>query len=646
METRTQHTSAGFAELTGNDYLSIPRIGEDGSLYGVNVLHAEAAALLEWAGPDDGTPLFQPAAGVSGPAVPLTGLRWRRLDRWIPTFAAELPGGVRLTGTICAPTGYPAARGFLVRFDLEHGGRAAVEVTVALHVRWGRSRHWIVTDRPLPGRNRMRADRARQSLSLETDGGRGPALAVVGSDGLVVDATWLDQPDTASADVMAPAAAGSTIEADHGEPLGATLSQTVAVVPNRRTTLSFFVGAGREPDGARAAATALRRTGADPWIRQARLELSHTLRAAQDHRWADMLNRNLLFNRYFAVGRAIDDDHLYLVRSRSTLCPAPAVFNEREALLWTLPALIIADPALAREALFRVLETFSERSGEHLRYLDGGAFDPAFSLEQFLLYAWAIDHYVAAAQDPTPLDEPLVQQVLAELDAALYMRLHPEHMLCATELLPSGDAADYPYTTLGNTMLWAYAQALPRIWQRHNGAEEPPPRFEGTGSEIAAAIWQHCVTVIDGEHVLTSSTDTEGGAAVYDDPEGSLALLPFFGFCAPDDPVWSATMEFLRSTRYPLWRGGPVAGIAHRADPGRARLAALVSDLLGPGSSDALDRLLKLALPAGVAAAAYDPATGEPTEPHHAAAAGFLAWALVRAAEAPSASVARKRRGR
>jgi uncharacterized protein len=624
----------GFAELTGNDYVSIPHIGEDAAVHGVNVLHAAAAGLLEWAGNDGGEPLFRPLAGSPDALAPLAGLRWKRLDRWIPTFATELPGGVRLAGTICAPVGYPAARGFVFRFELEHGGRAAVDVAVALDVCWAASRHWIATARPAPGNNRISAELSGGVVCLATDAGAGPAIAIVADRPVALDAAWLPEGDVAFR------------TAEHGDALKVRLTQTVNVVPNRRTTLSFFVGAGREPDGARAAATALRRTGADAWIRQARLELSHTLRAAQDHRWADMLNRNLLFNRYFAVGRAIDDDHLYLVRSRSTLCPAPAVFNEREALLWTLPALIIADPALAREALFRVLETFSERSGEHLRYLDGGAFDPAFSLEQFLLYAWAIDHYVAAAQDPTPLDEPLVQQVLAELDAALYMRLHPEHMLCATELLPSGDAADYPYTTLGNTMLWAYAQALPRIWQRHNGAEEPPPRFEGTGSEIAAAIWQHCVTVIDGEHVLTSSTDTEGGAAVYDDPEGSLALLPFFGFCAPDDPVWSATMEFLRSTRYPLWRGGPVAGIAHRADPGRARLAALVSDLLGPGSSDALDRLLKLALPAGVAAAAYDPATGEPTEPHHAAAAGFLAWALVRAAEAPSASVARKRRGR
>jgi hypothetical protein len=38
-------------------------------------------------------------------------------------------------------------------------------------------------------------------------------------------------------------------------------------------------------------------------------------------------------------------------------------------------------------------------------------------------------------------------------------------------------------------------------------------------------------------------------------------------------------------------------------------------------------------LPAGVAATAYDPATGEASGPYHAALAGFLAWALVRAAE-------------
>src|SRR5690606_37234468 len=126
-----------------------------------------------------------------------------------------------------------------------------------------------------------------------------------------------------------------------------------------------------------------------------------------------------------------------------------------------------------------------------------------------------------------------------------------------------------------------------------------------------------------------SSANLEGDAAVYDDPALSLALLPFFGFCSADDPVWRATMEFLRSPRYPLWRAGAIGGVAARSGSGRPRTSALCADLLTPDARAALDRLLRLRLPGGVAAASYDTDTGQAEEPHHAALSGFIAWTLV-----------------
>jgi uncharacterized protein len=605
-------------ELTGNDYLSIPFIYADGSIDGVNVLHGGLAGLVEWCGESAQRPLLRPTVRIGGHPVQLSDVRWRRLDRWIPVCTARCTDEVTLTLTVCAPGGYPAARGFFVRCELHNGGRAAVDAEVELEVCFAWSRHWIATGRPLAGPNLLDATAA--ALVLETDGGRGPALAV------------LTEPHASASYTVEEGAAEAGVHRNNGTPIVARIRQTLSLTPKRPVAAVFHVGAGRERDGAVAAAVGMRRAGAAQLLRQARLELSHTLRAGEDHRWGDTLNRNLLFNRYYATGRGIDDDQFYLLRSRATRCPEPALFNEREALLWTIPALILADQGLAREALFRVLELFSDRAGEHRRYLDGGSFDSAFVLDQYLLYPWLIAHYTLAADDPSILEEPLVRQVLYEADSALFTRLHPQHMLAATDLLPSGDPADHPYTTFGNALLWSFCDALPRIWQA-NGADAPPPRFLGAGNEVAAAVWQHCVTDVAGEPIFASSTGADGEAAVYDDPLGSLAMLPFFGFCGTDDPVWAATMEFLRSARYPLWRQGPVAGLAGRSDPARPRLAALCADLLGAQPADALDRLLRVRMPGGIAAATYDADTGEAAEPFHGALAGFLAWTLVRAAE-------------
>ena len=630
-------------ELTGNDYVSIPSIDGDGSMDAINVLHGASAGFIEWSG--GGSALLRPRILFDGIEVSTEALRWRRLDRWIPVFTVDLPDGSTVTGTICAPGGYPPARGFIVRFEAENRGRTARELRVELDVEWAWSRLWIATARPLAGSNVLTADAAGTALTLETDGGRGPALAIGTSRPPELFAVG-------GTGELAAFRGGSVLSATNGNTLRARVTQTTRVKANSRAGLVFNVGVGRERDGALAAVAVLRRSGADHWVRQARLELSHTLRSAQDHRWAEPLNRNLLFNRYYAVGRAIDDDRLYLLRSRSPHCPAPAVFNEREALLWTLPSLIIADPGLAREAMFRVFEIASERSGEHLRYIDGASYDAGFVLDQFLLYAWAVDHFATATGDASVLDDPLTRQIVAETDAGAYMRLHPEHVLAGTELLPSGDVADYPFATMANALLWTFCDRLPRLDAGSSGkagtngaAGEIPLRFQGAGAEVAAAIWHHCVSEVDGHPILASSASLTGEAAVYDDPSLSLAMLPFFGFCAADDPVWRATVEFLRSPRYPLWRAGRISGLAARDGSG-ARTAALCADLLTHSAPDALDRLQRLQFPAGVAAAEYDVESGVAGGPHQAALAGFLAWTLVRSAEPGTAAGSRRKRRR
>jgi hypothetical protein len=610
------------AELTGNDYISIPLITRACTMDGVNVLHGGLGGLVEWSGAGSDAPLFRLELLVDGAPVSLSSASWRRLDRWIPAFQLALPDGLALQGTICAPGGYPAARGALLRFELDNRGRTNRQITLRLHIAWASTNLWIATGRRLDGVNRLLFDGG--CVCLEAGSGRGPALAIGGTHPLAVHG---------AAGTAAPAAlpAGAVLEAANGTRLDVITEQMFAVQPHRRGLVCFFIGAGRERDGACAAASALRRAGPDHWLRQARLELSHILRAGEDPQRSELLNRNLVFNRYFAVGRGIDDDRLYLLRSRSTSCPAPALFNDREALFWTIPALILADPGLAREAIFRVFDVFSERAGEHLRYIDGGAYDPAFVLDQLLLYPWIADHYVRTTGDESLFDEPLLRQVIVEADTALYFRLHAQHMLCSTELLPSGDAADHPYPTLGNALLWVFCEALPRLFTR--GPDEPPLRLEGAASEVAAAIWQHCTTDLDGVAVLASSANLEGDAAVYDDPAGTLALLPFFGFCPADDPLWTDTMEFLRSHRYPLWRDGEVPGLAARSDRAHARLAALCADLLGPAQQDALGRLTRLRLPAGVAAGGYSTDARDVVEPYYASLAGFLAWAMPRAQE-------------
>ena len=226
------------------------------------------------------------------------------------------------------------------------------------------------------------------------------------------------------------------------------------------------------------------------------------------------------------------------------------------------------------------------------------------------------------------LDEPIVGEVVVELDDLLLDRLHPRHLLAATEVMPSGEPAVHPYVTIDNVLVWAFCRALDRVWP--NADEERRANFLGAADEVASALWRYAVAEFDGLRVLAGSTDLEGEAAIYDDPEGSLALLPHLGFCDADDPIWRNTIELLHSADYPFWLGDRAfPGMTSRATPTLPSFPALCFDLLGPRRDAALDVLRRLRLEGGIACETYDPDTGETaTGAHHAGAAGLLAWTL------------------
>jgi hypothetical protein len=616
----------GEWELTGNHDLAFPLIATaDGALDRVNVLHRGALGLLEWAGGagEAGSRLLAPELREGGAVLPLGELEWERVDRWIPRFRAEL-GSLTLEGTVCAPGGGDLyIPGAVYLLEVENRGRAEREIEVALAGVWQRSLRTVGSSRTLSAPNRVARGHGAAGFALELGGE--PSLAAlalrVGGAGGSYEAGVGGAPPAALGE-------GGECAAPNGEPIALRLSRRVRVAPGRRVSVPFYIAAAVERDGALERAAALERMGAAEMIRLGRLALAQMARRTRDPVLGALLNRNLLFNFFYAVGRAVDDEWLYPLTSRSPLAPRCSTFRERDALLWSLPALQLADSPLARELLLRAFEQYSHRPGAEVHYLDGSVLSGAFLLDQFTAYGVALERYLRETKDESILEEPIIQEVLREQDDLLVDRLHPRAFLAATELLPSGEMPAHPYVTYDNVMLWAFCRALERVWPE--GTEGAPPNFTGADEEVGAAIWRHLTAEVEGLRVLACSANLTGEAAVYDDPEGSLLLLPALGFCPPDDPVWKNTIDFLHSHAYPFWYGTrPYPGLGSRLHPDEASLAALLAALLGPRKGEALKVLRTLTLEGDVASERYDLKTGRSAGGrHHAALAGFLAWAL------------------
>jgi len=623
-------------EVTGNHYVAFPCVSpRDGGIHRVNVLHRGALGLLEWASArdpwsDEGTALLAPEIRIDGRVVPLGTLRWERLERWIPRFRAEPEPGLVVRGTLCAPGGgevlWPGA---VYVLEVENGSGAEREIEVGLAGEWRWSLRTVESSRPVGAPNRVVLAPEGRGLVLELGGEPGlAALAVVASgDG----ASFEVEPSEPGAG--ADAADGEWV-VDNGRGVRIRAARRIRIGGGKRATVAYYMAAAVERDGALARAEALRAVGASELLRVARLQISQMVRPVRDARLGALFNRNLVFAMFNTAARAIDDDRLYLLVSRSPLCGAPAVFRERDALLWSLPAIHLADPATARELLLRAFEQYSHRPGARSHYVDGGVIAPDFALDQFCAYGAALDRYIRESRDETILDEPIVGQVLVELDDLLMDRLHPRVLLAATEVAPSGERPTHPYLTYDNALVHALCVALGKYADGSAGGSAAR-NFVDAAEEVEAAIWQHCTAEIDGLRVLAWSTDVGGEAAIYDDPEGSLGLLPTFGFCDADDPVWRNTIELLRSDRNPFWLGGRRhPGLASRKHPDRASLAALCVDLLGPRRDAAIECLLSLRLDGEIACGWYDPDSGEPAaERFHGGVAGLLAWTLWTALE-------------
>ena len=108
--------------------------------------------------------------------------------------------------------------------------------------------------------------------------------------------------------------------------------------------------------------------------------------------------------------------------------------------------------------------------------------------------SWNMDLETARPLAVSILDEPIVQDVLRELDANIFGRLHPEVFLCATELLPSGEPAAH-HRVGGLLLAPRIREAHPApCLQRHRQHREPPvseahqvpDRGEGAGLVVDA----------------------------------------------------------------------------------------------------------------------------------------------------------------
>lgn len=551
-------------------------------MFAVGCLHRGTRSAIEFAGGPDfvsgaGPALLRIRVRLGGQEHDFASspMVWERAVGWLPTFTWTL-GSVTVRGTVFAPFGRDSdVAGAVYALSIENRGESTLDAAFLVDGTLGHRQLRVQTERPFDDAHDVRAIDGDVILA-----GRSPT-------GVVAIAIGADEQGSATA--------------RGGDAPTYAFERPLRVPAQGRAQCAVYLAAGPEPDGARASMAVLRRRGWKELLRETR-DAIQSLEQTTGHDTLDrLINRNLLFAYFYGVGRALDDAHYYLVRSRAPWNGRGVTIRDWEALMWTLPAVQLADPPLARELLLRTCELHGYAPGRGVHYFDGTMFAPGFSLEGAAAYAVAVDRYIRDTNDDHIVEEPIVADTLYLSSDDLTARRDRNVPLYSTEVFPAGTPATHPFTLHGNAVVAMALDILRRTLDEETAKAVEDPEA------VRAAIKRHFVTEQGGKQVMATATDLAGHHAFGDDAVASVLWLPLYDAVERHDSTYRRTAKNRSEVK---------------------ELARECARLVGPDSAAVLQWFRRAPLSSGFAAEFVDAEGNAMQNGADAALSGLLAFSV------------------
>lgn len=589
-------------QVTGNEYVSLPTIREDnGVVEGVSFLYMQHKGMLEMYGNQG---LLRPYLSVNGQRQALAPV-WNRKHFWVPGFTSRT-ADVDFSCVYLTPVG---ERGFLVHLEARNLTGHQLHLTLGAEGSWDSTRHTV-------------------NESVELMNGR--YCKESGWNHMFVFYQNPGMPLFAFAPIVEDHQPFSDIDQNavwQCNGFDYDIHRDGCVMPSDSLSLDLFFGIGFEEVAAATSAKEMMRQGYDRLLDRTCRWLGKREKQTDDPVIRERLNTNLFFAFFYATGRTIDTEELCMMTSRSPRYYVSAAYWDRDSLLWAFPAVCETDTVYARELLLSVFARQSRNFGLHSRYIDGTLLEPGFELDELCAPVIALERYIRISHDDRILQEPCIRAGITDILEKLQTKKHPDTELYETFLQPSDDMSHYPYLTYDNVLVWFVLRYLSSVLQDDGLAEK--------AARCKEAIMKNCVQLYEGKRIFAWSQDLNGLWDIYDEPPGSLQLLPFYGFCDIRDEVWQNTMAVIRNEEYPLsFSGKPIAelGCQHASHPW---VLSICNSMLSGSADTAFIHLKRAAMDNGIACESVNEDTGIcETGEAFATCAGFLAFSILSAMRA------------
>ncbi len=562
---------------TGNEYISLPEIAEDGSSASFNCLSMAHKGIIEFRG--------KPGIGVK---VLVDGepakLAFDSMDRfWIPRFSFRA-GRVSGTLSIFAPKG---KKGFAYSFEFDNAGCDPARVEVTVTSDFSDVLHTVNESKRFCGETNCYISAWDKAPVFDLRIGF-PVLAVSAGS---------DHEDTSWSLLKCGYEGSSCID------LGASGKEGIA----------FFWGLGFEDISAVTAVRDMVRLTVKGMYSSTVKYLETVVRHSDDKALEATLNTNLLFCLFYATGYTYDTEEFVAVTSRSPRYYVSAAYWDRDSLLWAFPAICNADRAVADEMLAYSMGRQLRNLGTHSRYIDGTLLEPGFELDELCAPIIAVDFYARHFNDRSVWERDYVKacasKVLNELE-----QHRGETGLYETFLQPSDDEVRYSYLTYDNVLALKVFEIL---------------GLEARRADLEKAIEEHCIGTIDGVRQYVWGTDGLGEYEIYDEPPGSLLLIPCF-HADYDREAYGNTVRRIEDSSYRFsFSGYPFGaiGCAHAPHPWVLSLANKIRVF---HDRDSFRKLTTAPMDHHIASESIDENTGVSTTGEaFATCAGYVAYVLM-----------------
>lgn len=580
---------------TGNEMVSLPKINEStGGIEDFTYLSMAHKGLIEVRGGEN-TPLIVPFLQIGGEEILLTAKTWNREHYWIPALSAKA-GSHDFSLTVLTPVG---ERGFAMKLAIT--ATEDTQVVWGLRGCWDSSWHYINEDKELDGKAHCYESGWNDSIVFDFRCGA-PVFSFAPMSSRKIQANY----------------------SSDGNRITYTLSRQDTLRKGEQQELIFYWGLGYEEVAAATSAKEMLRRGWDWEYRRTITWLDKRVCQMATPKLTEIYNTNLFFCIFYSTGITLDTEELVCATSRGTRYYVSAAYWDRDVLLWAFPAILDADQELAEEILHYIFGRQRKNLGIHSRYIDGTVLEPGFELDELMSPILALEAYVEQTGRREILEEANVQQGIAQILKVLSSMKHPDIALYETFLQPTDDEIVYPYLTYNNMLVWRSLKAIARLY---------PNRYaylEQQAEEVKSAIYRHCVFYDNqGKPYFGWSVDLQGQHNIYDEPPGSLQLLPYYGFCESTDEIWQNTVSIIRSPAYEYsFADSPIAeiGCAHAPYPW---ILSLCNSLLCGYEAQAFRELEILEMDNGIACESVDPVKGTcTTGAAFATCAGFLCHSM------------------